>query len=143
MPKQEKNKMNKIRLKITTPLGTFFDDDIEIVTLKTPEGYIGLQHNRVPFISSIEISTMYVNIDKNNKKIAAIGGGLVFVEKQHIDIFTDDIEWKEEINKSEIKKLFDETTKKLQSNFKDNVEKHKYEILLKKTINKLSTLEKK
>ena len=93
--------MNKIRLKITTPLGTFFDDDIEIVTLKTPEGYIGLQHNRVPFISSIEISTMYVNIDKNNKKIAAIGGGLVFVEKQHIDIFTDDIEWKEEINKSE------------------------------------------
>ena len=29
------------------------------------------------------------------------------------------------------------------TNFKDNVEKHKYEILLKKTINKLSTLEKK
>lgn len=84
--------MNKIRLRILMPGGTFYDDDVCIVTLKTSEGYIGLQANKLPFISNIEISTLYINkIDKTNL-CAAIGGGIVFAEKEYIDIFTDDIE---------------------------------------------------
>lgn len=133
--------MNKIKLTISTPEGIFFEEDIDIVTVKTANGYIGLQKNRLPFISSIEISTMFI---KNNSqtKIVAIGGGIVFVEKTYIDIFTDDIEWKENINKSEIEKLINETQKKLDQIKKDNIERNKHELLLKKAINKLDTLNK-
>lgn len=133
--------MNKIKLTISTPKGIFFAEDIDIVTVKTANGYIGLQKNRLPFISSIEISTMFI---KNNSqtKIVAIGGGIVFVEKTYIDIFTDDIEWKENINKSEIERLINETQKKLDQIKKDNIERNKHELLLKKAINKLDTLNK-
>lgn len=133
--------MNKIKLTISTPKGIFFAEDIDIITVKTANGYIGLQKNRLPFISSIEISTMFI---KNNSqtKIVAIGGGIVFVEKTYIDIFTDDIEWKENINKSEIERLINETQKKLDQIKKDNIERNKHELLLKKAINKLDTLNK-
>lgn len=56
----------KTKLRISTPNGIFFEDDVYMVTLKTSEGYIGLQYNRMPFISSIEISTLYINIDNNS-----------------------------------------------------------------------------
>lgn len=133
--------MKKIKLTISTPKGVFFEEEVVIVTLKTANGYIGLQRNRMPFISSIEISTMFIKND-NETKIVAIGGGIVFMEKTYIDIFTDDIEWKENINKSEIEHLINETQNKLDQINKDNTERNKHEILLKKAINKLETLNK-
>lgn len=134
--------MQKTKLKISTPYGIFFEGEVEIVTVKTSEGYIGLQRNRLPFISSIEISSLFVTIEGTNKKIAAIGGGIVFVEKTYIDIFTDDIQWKEDLNKSEIQKIIDEAHHKIEEQKHDNTEIHKNELVLKKALNKLTLLEK-
>lgn len=136
----------KTKLRISTPNGIFFEDDVYMVTLKTSEGYIGLQYNRMPFISSIEISTLYINIDNNSslekQKKAAIGGGIVFSEKTYIDIFTDDIEWVDEIVRSDVERQIENATQKLQDQNIDLVQKHKNELILKKAINKLTTLNK-
>ena len=48
--------MSTFKLTISTPYGLFYEKEVDIVTLKTSEGYIGLQKNRIPFISAIEIS---------------------------------------------------------------------------------------
>lgn len=135
--------MNKTKLKISTPNGIFYEGDVDMVTVKTTEGFIGLQFNRLPFISSIEISSLNITVDGPNKKIAAIGGGIVFAEKTYIDIFTDDIEWKEELSKSEIQRIIDEAHRKLQNEKLDNVEKHKNELALKRAMNKLTLLDGK
>lgn len=136
----------KIKLRISTPQGIFFEEDVYMVTLKTSEGYIGLQRNRMPFISSIEISTLYINEDNKSslekQKRAAIGGGIVFSEKSYIDIFTDDIQWVDKIVRSDVEKQIELATKKLQEQNIDLVQKHKNEQALKKAINKLSTLNK-
>lgn len=131
----------KTKLKISTPNGVFYENEVDIVTLKTVEGYIGLQYGRMPFISTIEISPMYITID-GERKIAAIGGGLVFVEKSYIDIFTDDIGWKEDLDKSQIQKLIDEAHKKLNEEKIDNVQRQKNELVLKKALNRLTILDK-
>lgn len=135
--------MNKTRLKISTPYGIFFDEDVEIVTLKTLNGYIGLQYNRMPFISSIDISPMFIKINSNTTKKVAIGGGIVFVEKKYIDIFTDDIQWQEDLDKNEIEKQIIEFQKKLEQEKISNVEKMKNELALKKAMNKMSVLKSK
>ncbi len=134
--------MNKTKLKILTPNGIFYEGDVDIVTLKTSEGYIGLQYNRVLFISSIEISSLYINVDGNSKKVAAIGGGIVFVEKTYIDIFTDDIAWKEDLDKSEIQKIIEQAHAKIEQAKQDNVQRNKYELVLKKALNKLTLVDK-
>ena len=131
--------MSTFKLTISTPYGLFYEKEVDIVTLKTSEGYIGLQRTRIPFISVIEISSWVIKVD-GTTKIAAIGGGIVFVEKDYIDIFTDDIQWKEHLNKSEIQAIIDETNQKLQALKNDNIEKYKTELTLKRAMNKLETL---
>ena len=131
--------MSTFKLTISTPYGLFYEKEVDIVTLKTSEGYIGLQKNRIPFISAIEISSLFIKVD-GTTKIAAIGGGIVFVEKDYIDIFTDDIQWKEHLNKSEIQAIIDETNQKLQALKNDNIEKYKTELTLKRAMNKLETI---
>ena len=131
--------MSTFKLTISTPYGLFYEKEVDIVTLKTSEGYIGLQKNRIPFISAIEISSLFIKVD-GTTRIAAIGGGIVFVEKDYIDIFTDDIQWKEHLNKSEIQAIIDEANQKLQALKNDNIEKYKTELTLKRAMNKLETL---
>ena len=131
--------MSTFKLTISTPYGLFYEKEVDIVTLKTSEGYIGLQKNRIPFISAIEISSLFIKVDVTTK-IAAIGGGIVFVEKDYIDIFTDDIQWKENLNKSEIQAIIDEANQKLQALQNNNIEKYKTELTLKRAMNKLETL---
>ena len=131
--------MSTFKLTISTPYGLFYEKEVDIVTLKTSEGYIGLQKNRIPFISAIEISSLFIKVD-GTTKIAAIGGGIVFVEKDYIDIFTDDIQWKENLNKSEIQAIIDEANQKLQALQNNNIEKYKTELTLKRAMNKLETL---
>ena len=131
--------MSTFKLTISTPYGLFYEKEVDIVILKNSEGYIGLQKNRIPFISAIEISSLFIKVD-GTTKIAAIGGGIVFVEKDYIDIFTDDIQWKEHLNKSEIQAIIDEANQKLQALKNDNIEKYKTELTLKRAMNKLETL---
>ena len=131
--------MSTFKLTISTPYGLFYEKEVDIVTLKTSEGYIGLQKNRIPFMSAIEISSLFIKVD-GTTKIAAIGGGIVFVEKDYIDIFTDDIQWKENLNKSEIQAIIDEANQKLQALQNNNIEKYKTELTLKRAMNKLETL---
>ena len=131
--------MSTFKLTISTPYGLFYEKEVDIVTLKTSEGYIGLQKNRIPFISAIEISSLFIKVD-GTTRIAAIGGGIVFVEKDYIDIFTDDIQWKENLNKSEIQAIIDEANQKLQALQNNNIEKYKTELTLKRAMNKLETL---
>lgn len=127
-------------LKISTPKGIFFDGDVDIVTVKTANGYIGIQRNRLPFISNIEISTMYINSkSSSDEKICAIGGGLIYVEREYVDIFTDDIIFKEDLNEELIRNLIIKTEKKLQEKL-SSAETIKNELLLKKAINKIATI---
>ncbi|MGL5204847.1 MAG: ATP synthase F1 subunit epsilon [Metamycoplasmataceae bacterium] len=131
-------------LKISTPKGIFFDGDIDILTVKTAKGYIGIQKNRLPFISNIEISTMYINSKgSKNERVCAIGGGLIYVEREYVDIFTDDIVFKEDLNEKTIREEIDRTEQKLKQATCSEAETLRNELLLKKTLNKMTTLNSK
>ncbi|MGL4252056.1 MAG: ATP synthase F1 subunit epsilon [Metamycoplasmataceae bacterium] len=134
----------KTHLKISTPKGIFFDGDIDILTVKTAKGYIGIQRDRLPFISNIEISTMYINSrGSKDERVCAISGGLIYVEREYVDIFTDDITFKEDLNEDTILKLIEKTEKKLKDAAYSESETLKNELLLKKTLNKMTTLHSK
>ncbi|MGL4343004.1 MAG: F0F1 ATP synthase subunit epsilon [Metamycoplasmataceae bacterium] len=131
---------NKIKLTISTPNGIFFSDFIDILTIKLPNGYKGVQKNILPFMSNIEISSMFLNKKgSSDYKIFAIGGGLIYAEREYIDIFTDDIENKNDLNENDLNKII-KTTEKLLKKDLNMVEQTKNELLLLKTLNKIQTL---
>ncbi|QCZ36668.1 ATP synthase F1 subunit epsilon [Mycoplasma nasistruthionis] len=84
--------MQTIHLTVTTPQQIFYEGDVEIVTLKTAIGYIGLQANRTPMFSNIEVGHLVIGWEKDDSSIKCyIGGGLVYADAEKINIITDDI----------------------------------------------------
>ena len=87
---------NQIKLKIVTPSEIFFEGKVNILTLKTIGGFVGLLKNQIPFISLAKPCRF--NIDgystQDNQNIAlnvAIGSGIVYNSGSKIQIITNDI----------------------------------------------------
>ena len=92
----------QVKLVIVQPSGVFFSDMIDLVTFKAAHGFIGLKANHIPFISSIQISSLLIEIG-DKKTNYAIGGGIVVCGGSGIFIITESIISAKDINlKSEI-----------------------------------------
>ena len=132
----------KTNLRIITPQGIFYNNQVEIVTLKTTEGFIGLMKNKSPFIASLDIANLLINSKKSKKFLeCAIAGGIVKVDRNNVLIITDAIEEKTKISKSRAKKSKLKAEQIIKSK-KSDYEIHMAEIDLKKAINRLNVKER-
>ncbi|MBX4209928.1 MAG: ATP synthase F1 subunit epsilon [Mollicutes bacterium PWAP] len=129
--------MNLTKLKIITPNGLFFDGIVEIVTMKTFEGFIGIQHGKSPFMAQLDIAELKIGRDSDSKqKIAAISGGLVYATPKSVEIITDAIEFIENIDKARAKKAKDKA-EIIINNSKIKSELYLAELALKRALNRL------
>ncbi len=129
---------NKTRLKIMTPNGIFFDKDVAMVTVKTTEGNIGLQHGKSPFVASLEISELSITSEQGGKKEdCAIAGGLVYVTQEEVQIITDAIEYKANIQINRAEKAKREAEAKLKQKLDDS-DHLKQQVALKKAVNRIN-----
>lgn len=91
--------MKKTFLKIITPEGLFYNGEVEIVTVKTTEGNIGLMHGKSPFVASLDIAELQINKHGSKDFLdCAIAGGLVYAKADSVNIITDAIEEKSKID---------------------------------------------
>ncbi len=129
---------NRTHLKIITPEGIFYNQPVSIVTVKTTEGYIGIQYGRVPIVASIQVSPLIIGTKgKENYKDCAIAGGLLYADKDTVTIITDAVEEKSKID---LKRAEKEKTKAeiALKNQKDAAEILKLKFSLQKAINRIS-----
>ena len=87
-----------------TSNGIFFDEDVNMVIIRTVNGDLGILKGHAPLISLIGIGKLRI---KQNGKIkeAAIAGGYVEVSKEkNVLIVCDAIEWPNEIDIDRAKK---------------------------------------
>lgn len=129
---------NKLKLKIITPHGNFFEDDVSIVSVKTSEGFMGILKGHLPTVASIQVSELHINWpgDKDFKD-CAISGGLLYVESDSVSIITDAIEYKEDIDisRAEQAKLDAEAALR---NKHDKAQHIKLEYALARAINRIN-----
>ena len=127
--------MNLTKLKIITPNGLFYDKEIEIVTVKTSEGNIGLQHGKSPMVASIAISELHLGAPEN--KMCAIAGGLLYVTTSEVRIITDAIEYKDKIDLARAQRALKNAQSQV-SKKQETTEKIKAELALKRAINRIT-----
>ena len=89
---------NKIHLKIVTPMGTYREEDVDILTIKTTDGYIGILANHIPLAAGVEISEMHYKIDNQTYEFAIAGGFLYVSEENTVTVIANAIESKDEID---------------------------------------------
>ena len=130
--------MAQTLLKIITPDGLFWNKKVDIVTLKTTEGYIGIMHGKSPLIASIAIAELTINKKNTSEfKECAISGGILYATPEKVEILTDAIELKNKIdvNRAEKAKKHAEYLLKVKSN---SMDQNLVELSLKRAINRIN-----
>ena len=77
-----------IKLEIVTPRGTFYSDDVEMVTLPGIEGQMGILPNHVRLITQMVPGEVIVRKGGKDDFIA-VGEGLIEVTGRYVGIATD------------------------------------------------------
>ena len=91
---------SSVRLEIITPSKKFYQGDVELVIVRTLEGDEGFMKVHAWACKLLDIGEMCIQekgAAKNSYKVAAIAGGFIDV-KDTIIIYTDAVEWAEDID---------------------------------------------
>jgi F-type H+-transporting ATPase subunit epsilon len=77
-----------LKLEIVTPMGTVYSDNVEMITLPSVTGQIGVYPQHVPLITQMVPGEMIVRKDGSDQFIAT-GEGLIEVTAHRVAILTD------------------------------------------------------
>lgn len=132
--------VKKIHLKIITPYGRYMEEDVESITTRTTDGYIGIQKNRVPLIASLVISKLFVKKD-NKDEVYIVEGGMIYSTKDDITIITDNIDLEKNHDINKVIREKEALERKMKQKL-DNKEMHLAELSLNRLIDKINVLGK-
>ena len=76
------------RLKVISPDRIFFDDDVEMVEIRTTEGDIGVLKHHIPLTSILAPGVLNIKgiAGENENKIAALHDGFVEILQESVTI---------------------------------------------------------
>ncbi|MDR0739293.1 MAG: F0F1 ATP synthase subunit epsilon [Mycoplasmataceae bacterium] len=132
------------KLKINTPDGTSYEDEILQIELKTPNGVVGFLADHQPSIGAIMPSICYIKDQNGNRVPAVINSGIYKMDGNQINVITDFFDFTDKINQS----VFEIRRRKIENaiNKQDikNIKTYKdIQRKLENEINQLSKLSKK
>lgn len=128
--------MATFRLHVVTPSGTFCDEEVDLLVVKTSEGDVGIKKNHINYVAKLEIGKLEI-IKGKTKQYAAITGGILLVDQEKATVLTRAAEKPEDIDVSraqEAKSRAEETMKKYG---REEIEYKIAEIKLKKALNRI------
>ncbi|WP_426461591.1 ATP synthase F1 subunit epsilon [Mycoplasma hafezii] len=130
----------QVKLTITTPDGVFYEGATDIVSLKTAAGYIGLQANRTPLFSSVEIGRLIIGWENDPDSIkCSIGGGIVYADSEKVNIITEDIINVNDIDVARAESEISQIKEQMSSSHHDNADLSRLELKLKKALARVDT----
>ncbi|GAB6107629.1 F0F1 ATP synthase subunit epsilon [Fusibacter bizertensis] len=89
---------NKFKLDVVTPDRVFFNDETEMVILKTTEGDIGILYDHEPLVAPLRIGSMRIRMEDQTFKWAACSAGFLTVSDEQVTVVVDSAEWVDEID---------------------------------------------
>ena len=85
------------KLKIMTPEGTYFNEEVSSLTLKLISGYVTILSKHQPMVGALDFAPMH--LIKNNKTYYyALHGGVLNVKENEVVVLTNAVELAEDID---------------------------------------------
>lgn len=85
------------RLQVLTPSRKFFDEDVEMVVVKTTDGEIGVMKGHAPLVVAIATGPMRIQVGGEWKE-AALTEGFMEITQEKAVMLVDTAEWPDEID---------------------------------------------
>ena len=118
--------MADLNLEIVTPEKKVFDDAVDVVTVPTASGEVGILPNHAPLISSLKPGVLSYSTKGATEKMV-IAGGFVEVNSNKVSILADVAERSDEID-TEAARHERELAEKVLNNWKGSEEELEVEL---------------
>jgi F-type H+-transporting ATPase subunit epsilon len=102
------------KLTVITPKGIVFDNDVEELSIKSVEGYLGILAGHEPYIFSLDYAPGFIKMD-GKKRHYAIFGGVLKIKKSGVTLITSDFQKPEEIDVERAKKAEERARERLKT----------------------------
>jgi F-type H+-transporting ATPase subunit epsilon len=119
-------------LQIISPTRIFYDEQIEMVEMRTTEGEIGVLAGHIPLTTILEPGILKIKTESGVKE-AALHDGFVQIQKDKVTVLAESCEWPEEIDKNRAQEALERAERRLKSGAKE-VDMVRAELALKKAL---------
>lgn len=119
-------------LQIISPTRVFYDDQVDMVEMKTTEGEIGVLAGHIPLTVILEPGTLRIKREDGDRE-AALHDGFVQIQKNKVTILAESCEWPEEIDLNRAEEARKRAERRLKSGAKE-VDMVRAELALKKSL---------
>ena len=85
--------MSTYKLIISTPDGSVFDDEAEILIVRGTEGELAVMAGHIPFITAVKPGECKIVLPDDSEKTAQIGGGILTVQNDKTTLLCSDFNW--------------------------------------------------
>jgi len=133
--------MPDLNLEIITPSKVTFSGGAKSITIPGTLGSFQVLFNHAPIMSTFEIGLVKVNIDDNNTRFFATGGGTVEVIKNNVLVLADSFEEVTSIDIERAGKALERAKKRIEEK-SSGTDLDRAQSALKRAINRINIVEK-
>ena len=106
--------MSKTRLRIITPERQIFDKEVDMVSIRTPFGELGILPGHAPMICTLVDSMVDIK-DGNTLVKASVMSGFAEISQKLVTIVSDVAEWPDEIDEERAKNALESAQRIIES----------------------------
>lgn len=132
---------NSFNLQIISPTRIFFDEDVEMVEMKTTEGEIGVLAGHIPLTAILQPGVLKIHQDGKERE-AALLDGFVEIRKNKVTVLAESCEWPDEIDVHRAEEAKARAERRIKSGEKQ-VDMVRAELALKKALTRIDLAGKK
>lgn len=133
--------METIRVSVVTPDGKVYDGDVDMVSVRTVEGELGILPRHIPLVAPLSIGVARLKKGSTVEKVA-VSGGFVEVRPDQVTILAEAAEMSSGIDVDRAQKAKERAEQRLNEQQKEGIDIERAEIALKRAINRLDVADK-
>ncbi|MBB5174069.1 F0F1 ATP synthase subunit epsilon [Texcoconibacillus texcoconensis] len=133
--------MKTMQANVVTPDGKVYEGDVEMVSVKTSEGGLGILPGHLPLVTPLTIGAVRAKKD-GNIQLIAVNGGFMEVRSDEVNVLAESAELPSDIDVARARAAKERAERRLDKAKKDDIDFKRAELALKRAINRLDVAEK-
>lgn len=129
------------RLQVISPDRIFYDDDIEMVEIKTTEGEIGVLKGHIPMTSILAPGVLRIKTGEQQRE-AALHDGFVEILQDKVTVLAESCEWPEEIDINRANEAKIRAERRLKGGAEGEINHARAEAALRRSLTRLELAQK-
>jgi len=86
--------MNSYKLKISTPDGNVFEDEVVKFDVRGLEGDLAVMAGHIPFMTALKPCDCKIMLPDGDERVGSVAGGLLSVGTEDVVLLTSGFKWK-------------------------------------------------